>query len=49
MLAHFCVYNAIQVRLDFRQEGWDWSEVKESEIAAEYAPSSARLTIDSAK
>eukprot|EP00953_Heterococcus_sp_UTEX-ZZ885_P024513 13410-Heterococcus_DN1.PRE.2 len=38
-----------EVRLDFRQEGWDWSEVKENEIAAEYAPSSARLTIDSAK
>jgi hypothetical protein len=48
LVRNVCV-QLMQVRLDFRQEGWDWSLVQENEISAEYAPSSARLTIDSAK
>jgi hypothetical protein len=40
-----------QVRLEFRQEqeGWDWAAVSAEELAAEWTPHSAKLTIDSAK
>ncbi|KAG5181353.1 hypothetical protein JKP88DRAFT_215240 [Tribonema minus] len=38
-----------EVRLDFRQEGWDWSQVPAQELSADWNGRSARLTINSTK
>lgn len=36
-----------EVRLTFRQSGWDWSKVYEEEVGAEWGPRRFRLSIDS--
>mmetsp|Transcript_6123 Transcript_6123/g.9182 ORF Transcript_6123/g.9182 Transcript_6123/m.9182 type:complete len:240 (+) Transcript_6123:90-809(+) len=38
-----------EVRIDFKQEKWDWSLVRCEEIKADWAERTARLTIDSAQ
>lgn len=36
-----------EVRLDFKQEGWVWSDIAAEEITATWGPRSAKVTVDS--